>query len=125
MQRGRYILIQGILIGVMIWGAVSVGLRYIHYAYEKPIPKVMMAPGKTMGPLLKEEDKERFALYKQQLKTHPTALDKAEKATWEAVKEFVGFLANLITIVMPIFSGLISFMLWRKQSRMLPEGGSK
>jgi hypothetical protein len=120
MAKGRYVFIQGLLLGVLCWGALSVGLRSVHYAWEKPIPKVLLAPGRVMLPFLSPEDKQKWIASSKP--TASTPVEQTPDGIWEKVKEFVGFLANLITIVIPIFSGIFSFALWRKQSRMLNAG---
>lgn len=117
MLRGRYLFLQGLCLGILVWGAVSVGLRSIHYAWERPIPKVLLAPGRILAPLLKESDKQKWiASKKQTLPSIPVTQE--ESGAWESIKESVGFMANLMTIIMPLMSGIFSFALWRRQSRL-------
>ncbi len=108
-----YKFIQGILIGIMLWGAVSVGLRYIHTVWGEPIPHILLAPGRTMKPFLQDYKKEGWIASDKAIAPTPALTESLNN--WEAIKELIGFLANIITIIVPIMSGIFSFALWRKE----------
>jgi hypothetical protein len=122
----HYNFVQGLLIGVCLWGAISVGLRYLHYQWEAPIPRVIMVP--PYSQLAKPQVKARtYASSKleidQYVKSETQRLEKVTEKLgtrpWEAIKETASFLANIVTIVGPMFSGLMSLILWRRQRRLL------
>ncbi len=101
----RYYFIQGFLIGVLVWGVISVGLRYIHYQFKAPIPHVLLAPGKVLKPIAKLNKLEKVSEPKEDVSW----------CNWENVQTGVSFCANMVTIIIPLISGTFSFLLWRKQ----------
>lgn len=107
----HYNFIQGLLIGVCVWGAISVGLRYVHYCLEVPIPHVLLAPGKTLKPVFPN-----IASSKLEYVSKPKADDSW--CTWEDFKEGVGICANVMTVVTPIMSGIFSFLIWLRQRKL-------
>jgi hypothetical protein len=143
-----YHFIQGLLIGVCLWGVCSAGLRYVHYAWETPIPKVLLAPGRILAPIkppasvyskpledfkvagppstIKIEEPPKTRWYatqnfdlekyleggKQKLQL---TTEKVETSFWKTLQEFVAFVANVMTIFVPIFSGILSVVIWRRQ----------
>lgn len=109
----HYNFVQGFLIGVLVWGAVSVGLRYAHYQFEVPVPHVMLAPGRVLAPIASAKPDAGM----EQLK-HVATLEESWW-TWENIQCGVGFCANMMTIIVPMISAFFSFLLWRKQKRLL------
>jgi hypothetical protein len=123
----HYNFVQGLLIGVCLWGAVSVGLRYVHYQWEAPIPRIVMAPPYSQLAIKPMEKQRTYASAKpgveQYVKDETQRIEKvAEKVgtrPWEAAKETASFLANIVTIVGPLLSGIMSILLWRKQRQLV------
>ena len=110
----HYNFIQGLLIGILAWGAVSIGLRYVHYQLEVPIPRVVLAPGRVLAPIASAKPDAGL----EQLKYLAAKVDDSW-CTWEKVQSGVGFCANIMTLIAPIISGIFSILLWRKQKKVL------
>jgi len=115
----KYTFIQGLLLGICIWGAISIGLRYVHYAYNIRIPREMLAPGKVLMPALTPQETELWKKQVEALKREK--LLKSDNPEWELVKEWIGTLANLVTIATPLASGALSIVIFRRQRALLPQ----
>jgi hypothetical protein len=107
----NYHFIQGFLIGVVVWGAISVGLRYVHYQCDIPVPRVVMAPGKTVYAFKDTGRESEFRQFTNVIETRGWS--------WEAIKDLISVLANIATLITPIASLGASFVIWRKQKRMI------
>jgi hypothetical protein len=108
------------LLGITVWGAISVGLRYVHYAFQVDcIPKVVMAPGRTMKPIMPAGEK---AVIEEQKKLQMVAAEKKAKETdWEKIKEWIGTIANIMTIIAPLTSGMLAVVIYRRQRILFPK----
>jgi hypothetical protein len=113
----NYTFIQGVLLGICLWGAISVGLRYIHYAYNYRIPREIMAPGMVLAPALTPEERETWKKQIEALRKEN--LIKSDNPTVILIKEWIGTIANVVTIFTPLVSGVLSVVIYRKQQDVL------
>ena len=112
----KYKFWQGLLLGICLWGAISIGLRFIHYEFNIAVPKYLMSSGLVLKPILPDE---KVAEYMHRLEVAKVLKDQQE-TTRDKAKEWIGIVANIMTVVAPICSGVMAIVIFRRQRMLLP-----
>jgi hypothetical protein len=56
----------------------------------------------------------------EKVKLMAISSDKPE-TNWEVIKEWIGTIANIMTIIAPITSGMLAVVIYRRQRILFPE----